>query len=141
MNSKNIHIDLLNTHISEYGIEGLLPQNLSTTLLKIISTEFDNLQGKEDKSATVILNTILLLTKGELSSADDKNIDIEAEEFIDQVSNYGLAITVEEIRRAGLINISIDNLPTLNNILDTNRDLIATGNDEAINSFMKDFEK
>jgi len=140
MNTKNIHIDLLNTHISEYGIEGLLPQNLSATLLKIISVEFDDLQGKKDKSATVILNTVLLLSQGELYSSDNENIDIEAEEFINQVSSYGLSITVEEIRRAGLIDISKNNLPTLNNILDTDRDLIATGNDEAINSFMKDYK-
>ena len=141
MNAKNIHIDLLNTHISEYGIEGLLPQKLSTTLLKLISIEFDNLQGKKDKSATIILNTVLLLAKGDLYSGDNKNIDVEAEEFIDQVSNYGLAITIEEIRRAGLIDISIDNLPTLGDILDPNRDLIFTGNQRKINGFMKDFKK
>lgn len=135
MNSKNIHIDLLNIHINKYGIEGLLPQNLSETLLKIISVEFDNLQGKTDKSSTIILNTVLLLSKHKLHSSNDEIIDIEAEEFIDQVSNYGVSITIEEIRRAGLIDISQNNLPVLSNILDSDRDLVVTGNPVAMNAF------
>ncbi len=145
MKSQNIHSDLLNTHINEYGIEGLLPQYLSETLLKIISVEFANLQGnntgEDNESIAVLLSTVLHLARGEISSFNTgKTFEIPTDALYDKVNNYGLSIMIEEIRRADLIEIAEENLPTLNNILDDNRELIATGNDRAINDFMKGFK-
>ena len=146
MKSQNIHSGLLKTHINKYGIEGLLPQYLSATLLKIISVEFANFQGsnigENNESIAVLLSAVLHLARGEISSINTgKTFEIHTDALYDKINNYGLSIMIEEIRRTDLIEIAEENLPTLNNILDDNRELIATGNDRAINNFIKGFKK
>ena len=146
MKSNKIHMGLFAEHLNAYGIEGLLPQNLSERLLKILSDEFDDFkqEDREKKGGTRLLIDAVLcffLENDEKSFETLESIEISPDELYEAISTYGLSIIFEEIRRAGLIDISEENLPTLNNILDAHRELIVTGDSEAVNNFMKDYQQ
>jgi len=53
---------------------------------------------------------------------------------------YGLHITIEEIRRNGLIEITEENLPSLDTIFDEGRDLTAKCNMDMTEEFLKEFK-
>lgn len=144
MNSQNVHIDLLNTHLVEHGISGLLPHNLSETLLKIMSEQFDDFQlynYEGSDNVAVLLTSVLYLLMGDVNPIDkNKTLVLNTKDFTDKLNSYGLSITIEEIRRSGLIEILEENLPTIGNILDDNRELIATGDYDAIQDFLEKFK-
>jgi len=133
---------MFNTHLSVYGIDGLLPQNLSPTLLQIISKEFNNFReessNQDNHPFALLLISVLMLIRGEIIQLDDyESYKIPTDEVFENINSYGVSITLEELRRWQVIQMSEENLPTLDNIFDDNADLVITGDYGKIRDFLR----
>jgi len=135
---------MFNTHLSIYGIDGILPQNLSPTLLHIISKEFNNFReessSQDNHPYAILLIAVQILMKGEITQLNDhESLKMPIDEVFSNINSYGVSITLEELRRWGIIGIAENNLPTVDNIFDENSDLVVTGNSKEIRDFLDRF--
>lgn len=141
MHTTRSHIDMFNTHLSIYGIDGLLPQNLSPTLLHLMSKEFNNFReesSSQDKHPFAILFlAVQILIKGEIIQLNDhESLKMPLDEVFNKINCYGVSIVLEELRRWRIIGIAEKNLPTVDNIFDENSDLTVTGDYKAIQDLL-----
>jgi len=119
----------LSKHCSDYGIEGLLPQNLTDFLLDKLLEEIMSMHEQDKKMApTLLLLIVLSLKNGHcITTESDTSIKFKGEkELMDSFANYELAITLEVYRRDSKIQLSKDSLPTIENIFDKNRNVTFT---------------
>ncbi len=142
MKKENKKLELLYKHIQTYNIDGLLPQNLSEDLLKIMSDEYGSFQKdtKDRLGISTLLTTVLcLMHKKSVVLGEDDNLKTSYENLMENINCYGACILFEEIRLSGLIKISEENLPALNNIFDENREMKIDGNYKEIEDFLAQF--
>jgi len=129
------------SHIKEFGIDGLLPQNLSEDLLTILSSEYQAiLDGNKSSSSTISKAVIFLINHHMISIDNIETFTISVEDIMVEIDYYGIRILFEEIRRTGIIEIPTDSFPTIENILEENSNLSFTGNMETIDNFMSRFK-
>ena len=121
------HEEKLNAHICEYGLKGLLPQNLTDNILDRMLLEIDSYQQKNGETpASTLLIAILTLQNGKIiqSNTGSINIDFQGEDdLIDKFDSYIMCVTLESMRRETPLYIADDSLPTLKNIFDKKRQI------------------
>lgn len=121
------HEEKLNAHIYEYGLEGLLPQNLPDNILDRLLLEIDSYQQENDETpASTLLIAILTLQNGKIiqSNTGSINIDFQGEDdLMDKFNSYMICIILESLRRETPLYIADDSLPTLKNIFDKQRQI------------------
>jgi len=124
----NIEKKLLK-HCQEYGINGLLPQNLTDSLLDRLLEEIMSIRDKDKKVAPTLLMLIILsLRSGHcLTNTPSMSIRFDGEkDLMDSFENYEMATMIEVYRRDSKIKISKDSLPTVKNIFNKNRNVTFT---------------
>jgi len=110
------------------GLCGLLPQNMPDYILHRMLEEIDAIDtNSDDTPASTLLLSVLSIHNGKIITNDGGNnssIAFEpAEELMEKFENYKLAISMEHMRRIKKISISVNTLPTVDNILDSNREV------------------
>ena len=110
------------------GLRGLLPQNMPDYILHRMLEEIDAIDtNSDDTSASTLLLSVLSIHNGKIITNDGGNnlsIAFEpAEELMEKFENYKLSISMEHMRRIKKISISVNTLPTVDNILDSNREV------------------
>lgn len=124
----NIEQKLLK-HCQKYGIDGLLPQNLTDSLLDRLLEEIMSIRDEDEKvTPTLLLLIILSLRSGHcLTGTPPVSIKFNGEkDIMDSFENYEMAIMIEVYRRDSKIKISKDSLPTVKNIFNKNRNITFT---------------
>jgi hypothetical protein len=125
------YIEEFREHVQKYGVEGLLPQNLSENLLTRMIVEIDSYERNSDSApASTILMAILSIQSGNIieDSTDRVEVSFDSEdELMDKFNSYMTWVILEGLRRDKPINIPEDSLPTLKNIFDKDRKIEISG--------------
>lgn len=118
----------LKKHIYAYGIEGLLPQNLTDKLLNRMILEADALEyGTNDETLSLtLLVAVLHLVKGTDLLSESMEMTVTDEELREYFIMYIICLGFEEIRRKKDIDIPLGSLPTVKNIFDITRNVEIT---------------
>ncbi len=127
MRQNDYMVTELRDHIKKNGRKGLLPQNLTSALLKKMSLEADAIgeEKTEKMPFYTLLVTILYIQNGP-KMFKEIEIKINPELFTECLDLYIVAVRLEEMRRNKIIEIPDDSLPTLKNIFDpkSNMDIV-----------------
>lgn len=119
MKENDYMVTELRDHIKKNGRKGLLPQNLTSALLKKMSLEADAIS--EEKSEKMpfhtLLVTILYIQNGS-KMFKGIEVNINPKLFTECLDLYIMSLRLEEMRRNKIIEIPEASLPTLKNIFD-----------------------
>ncbi len=124
MSKEQHHTKQLEQHISQHGIEGLLPQNLSDGLLERVNQEGDALEaGMEEKIPPSILLMIVLYLKNgkKINNGKDLKIQVSQTKLLEYFSIFITAARLEDMRRKKDVTFEQESLPTIKNIFNTER--------------------
>jgi len=110
------------------GLSGLLPQNMPDYILHRMLEEIDAIDtNSDDTPASTLLLAVLSIHNGKIITKDGgNNMSINFEppaELIEKFENYKLSLSMEHMRRIKKISISRNSLPTLDNILNSDREV------------------
>lgn len=116
------------TYIQKEGLNGLLPQNMPDNILDRMIEQIDAIDtDSDDTSIVTLFLAVLSIHKGKVITKDGESImriKFEpAEELIEKLDNYKISLSMEYMRRLKKIFIPINNLPTLDNILNSDREV------------------
>jgi hypothetical protein len=121
------YIDEYFNYVQKEGLTGLLPQNMPDYILQRMLNEIGAAESnKDDIEASTLLLAVLSIQSGTLITENENNLTLKfepPEEFMEKFENYKLSLSMEHMRRIKKISISTNTLPTLLNILDSNREV------------------
>lgn len=120
-------VNELRDHINKNGRKGLLPQNLTSALLKKMSREADAMgKGTTEKMPFSTLFVTILYIQNGPKMFKEIEIKINPRLFTESLDLYIVAVRLEEMRRKKVIEIPDASLPTLKNIFDpkSNMDIV-----------------
>lgn len=127
------YIKILNKHLKKFGRKGLLPQNLTTSLLLRMLKEINSFKKNNGTPASTILMAVFILKSDNnqlINNLSTLNIEFNSEdELMKDFNSYVTHLQLEELRRNEKIYIQKGSLPTLNNIFDTDKKLNISGLD------------
>jgi hypothetical protein len=139
---KSLYLSQFANEVLARGPEALLPQNLSSRWLSVLQDLVDDfldsnyelgqcktLQDNADPILTACVSEIL---KDQRNDQDATSISLE--DLLHKITLYGLAITMESVRRETGIAYS---LPTLANLFDPLRFLELAGSYPELGPFLK----
>lgn len=119
------HIEKYFEYIKRKGMKGLLPQNMPDNILHRMLEEVDSLESDiDDTPPSTLFLTVLFIHKGKIILDDEENtisIKVATEELMEKLENYKISLSMEHMRRIKRISIPSNSLPTLNNILNSDR--------------------
>ncbi len=117
-------IETLREHIKKKGLSGLLPQNLPENILERMYLETLSMEkGIVDTPASTLLLAVIFLEKGEDNIGKSFDIFLEEDDFLEKINLYFASVRVEDERRKKLIFVPKDSLPTLDNLLELDREI------------------
>ena len=111
----------LGNHITNNGPESVLPHNLTDPLLFYLMDEaniFLEQKSKEDEE-TVFAGLVLCVITILQAQQESNKVTVGTEEFVDNLTNYALALSLEKINRK--TEITVTTPATIDNILENNR--------------------
>jgi hypothetical protein len=117
-------IETLREHIKKKGLSGLLPQNLPENILERMYLETLSMEnGIVDTPASTLLLAVIFLEKGEDNIGKSFDVFLEEDDFLEKINLYFASIRVEDKRRKKFIFLPKDSLPTLDNLLELDREI------------------
>ena len=109
-------------HVHDNGKEGLLPQNLTDSMLSRMLMEVDDFENDRERKEGEIFILAIFSLKHEEEVYTNVKITFDSEdELADIFSCYIACLELEGIRRSRSLTMPISSLPTLKNIFDKNR--------------------
>lgn len=128
MSNKKHPVQKLQRLIKKEGIKCLLPQNLTDELLHRMLKEADAIDNDstEDTPPSTLLMAILQL-KSKSKMKKDMEIKMDPEQLMEYFSLYITFIRIEDKRRKKEIVVTVESLPTIENIFDKNRTMDIAG--------------
>lgn len=110
------------------GLNGLLPQNMPDFILYRMLEEIDSIETNSNNTpaSTLLLSVLSIHNNKIITHNGGNNISITfepPEELMEKFDNYKLSLTMEYMRRMKKISIPINSLPTLDNILNSDREV------------------
>jgi len=110
------------------GLSGLLPQNMPDYILYRMLDEIGAIDtNSDDTPASTLLLAVLSIHSGEIITKDGgNNMSVNFEppkELMEKFENYKLSLSIEHMQRIKKISISANSLPTLDNILNSDREV------------------
>jgi len=120
----NNKISKLIDYYKEFGLKGLLPQNLSELFLQEFIFEYEAFKNDIlDKHAPsmILMAVIIFEHENKKIPLDKVESVLSPEEIIEKYNFYGMAVVIEDLRRKGIADIPQNDLPNVKNIFDLNR--------------------
>jgi len=114
-------------HYETFGLKGMLPQNLPEVFLQEFVFEYEAFKNNTiDKHAPsmILMAVIIFEHKYRKILFEEVELVVQPEKLIEKYNFYGMAIVVEDLRRKGVIDISQNDLPNVENIFDLNREIV-----------------
>lgn len=109
------------------SLDALLPQNMSKEIFDdVLKGVYAYKNNEYNLSVPCLLVAVLSIKAKDFIFQSEHDLQIGfklQDEAIAELDNYVLAVLLEEQRRKGILNFTKDSLPTLENILDNDREV------------------
>lgn len=128
MDNKKHPVQKLQRLIKKEGIKCLLPQNLTDELLYRMLKEADAIDKdstEETPPSTLLMAILHLKSKSKMKKGME--IKMDPEQLMESFSLYITFIRIEDKRRKKEIFVTVESLPTIENIFDKNRTMDIAG--------------
>jgi hypothetical protein len=120
-------LEKFNAYVQKNGLDILLPQNMSQEIFNdILKGVYAYKDHKYNSSVPCLLVAVLSIKAKSLILKSEHDLQVSfklQDEVMVEFDNYVLTILLEEQRRKGILNFTEDSLPTLENILDNDREV------------------